>query len=220
MTATTLETVFLNTVAPIPCQVASVEIETVSTTQTPSVTNIAPIALIVMPTPTKTLMHSGQATELHILSSGKFDGTETADTGSTGSRTASYKGTRFVLKNDTSLCMHVGFCGNEITTVWKMLSATCDSRVRGQLMAMVERCPSATLSYSLEPDLPVEIVVTPDGALWFSGGITVERSYGQPFEARNRATLCRCGNSKNKSLCDGTQKEIGFSGYFSSKSEI
>ncbi len=220
MTATTLETVFLNTVAPIPCQVASVETETVSTTQTPSVTNIAPTALIVMPTPTKTLMHSGQATELHILSSGKFDWTETADTGSTGSRTASYKGTRIVLKNDTSLCMHVGFCGNEITTVWKMRSATCDSRVRGQLMAMVERCPSATLSYSLEPDLPVGIVVTPDGALWFSGGITVERSYGQPFEARNRATLCRCGNSKNNPLCDGTQKEIGFSGYFSSKSEI
>ena len=157
-------------------------------------------------------MHSGQATELHILSSGKFDGTETADTGSTGSRTASYKSTRIVLKNDTSLCMHVGFCGNEITTVWKMLSATCDSRVRGQLMAMVERCPSATLSYSLEPDLPFATVVTPDGALWVSGGITVERSYGQPFEARNRATLRRCGNSKNKPLCDGTQKEIGFSG--------
>ncbi|HCH08259.1 MAG TPA: hypothetical protein DEW32_03540, partial [Dehalococcoidia bacterium] len=42
--------------------------------------------------------------------------------------------------------------------------------------------------------------------------ITVERSYGQPFEAGNRATLCRCGNSKNKPLCDGTQKEIGFFG--------
>ena len=112
MTATTLETVLLNTVAPIPCQVPSVETETMSTTQTPSVTNIAPTALIVMPTPTKTLTHSGQATELHILSSGKFDGTETANTGSTGSRTASYKGTRIVHKNDRSLCMHVGFCGN------------------------------------------------------------------------------------------------------------
>ena len=215
MAATTLETVFLNTVAPIPCQVASVEPETVSTTQTPSVTNIAPTALIVMPTPTKTLMHSGQATELHILSSGKFDWTETADTGSTGSRTASYKGTRIVLKNDTSLCMHVGFCGNEITTVWKMLSATCDSRVRGQLMAVDgngRAIPFSRFILLIGADLPVEIVVTPDGALWFSGGITVERSYGQPFEARNRATLRRCGNSKNKPLCDGTQKEIGFSG--------
>ena len=87
MTATTLETVSFNTVAPIPCQGASVE-------------------------------------------------TETADTGSTRSRTASCKGTRIVPKNDSSLCMHVGLCGNEITTVWKMLSATCDSRVRGQLMAI------------------------------------------------------------------------------------
>jgi len=148
----------------------------------------------------------------------KFDGTETADTGSTESRTANYEGTKFVLKNDSSLCMHAGFCGNEITSVWKMLSETDDSRVRGQLMAMVERCPSAALSYSLEPDedniepdLPVEISVTPDGALWVSGGIPIERSDGQPFETRNRVTLCRCGNSKNKPLCDGIHKEIGFS---------
>ena len=86
-------------------------------------------------------------------------------------------------------------------------------------MAMVERCPSGTLAYALEPDgenlepdLPVEISVTPDGALWLSGGITVERSDGQPFETRNRVTLCRCGNSGNKPLCDGMHKEIGFSG--------
>lgn len=85
MTATTLATVLLNTVAPIPCQVASVETETVSTTQTPSVTDITPTGLIVMPTPTKTLTHSGQATELHTLSSGKFYGTETADTSLTES---------------------------------------------------------------------------------------------------------------------------------------
>jgi CDGSH-type Zn-finger protein len=53
--------------------------------------------------------------------------------------------------------------------------------------------------------------VTPDGALWVSGSIPIERSDGQPFEARNRVMLCRCGNSKNKPLCDGTHKEIGFS---------
>jgi CDGSH-type Zn-finger protein len=71
----------------------------------------------------------------------KFDGTETADTGSTESRTANYKGTKIVLKNDSSLCMHAGFCGNEITTVWKMLSETDDSRVRGQLMAIGRAMP-------------------------------------------------------------------------------
>ena len=149
----------------------------------------------------------------------KFDGTETADTGSMESREVIFKGTRIVLKDDHSMCMRAGFCGNEITNVWKMTQNSDDSRIRGHLMAMVERCPSGTLAYSLEPDednlepdLPVEIAVTPDGALWVSGGITIERSDGQPFEVRNRVTLCRCGNSKNKPLCDGAHKETGFSG--------
>jgi len=149
----------------------------------------------------------------------KFDGTETADTGSVESRATIYEGIRIVLKDDHSMCMHAGFCGNAITNVWKMTENSDDSRVRAQIMAMVERCPSGALAYSLEPDgenlepdLPVEIAVTPDGALWVSGDITVERSDRQPFEVRNRVTLCRCGNSKNKPLCDGTHKEIGFSG--------
>ncbi len=34
---------------------------------------------------------------------------------------------------------------------------------------------------------------------------------GQPLETRNRITLCVCGESKKKSLCDGTHKSIGFS---------
>jgi len=48
--------------------------------------------------------------------------------------------------------------------------------------------------------------------LWASGAIPVERSDGEPFEARHRVTLCRCGGSANKPLCDGTHKEIGFRG--------
>ncbi len=82
---------------------------------------------------------------------------------------------------------------------------------------MVEKCPSGTLSYALEsdgeivePDLPREIAVIRDGPLWVSGGIPVERRDGKPWEIRNRVTLCRCGASQNKPLCDGTHKEIGF----------
>ena len=35
-------------------------------------------------------------------------------------------------------------------------------------------------------------------------------SPGRPLETRNRMTLCRCGHSGNKPLCDGTHREIGF----------
>ena len=47
--------------------------------------------------------------------------------------------------------------------------------------------------------------------MWVTGGVPVERSDVQPLETRNRVTLCGCGSSAIKPLCDGTYKEIGFS---------
>ncbi len=148
-----------------------------------------------------------------------FDGTETAETetGAVSGRQADYAGTRITLKNDTSLCMHAGFCGNQHTNVWQMTQGSEDTQVRQQIMSMVERCPSGALSYTIEsdgkeiePNLPKEIALTPDGALWATGGIPVERADGKPFEVRNRVTLCRCGASKNKPLCDGAHGDAGF----------
>ena len=96
-------------------------------------------------------------------------------------------------------------------------SGTEDSVARAQLMAMIERCPSGALTYrlepggpSVEPDLRREIGVVDDGPLFLSGGVRVQRSDGTMQEIRNRVTLCRCGASKNKPLCDGSHREIGF----------
>ena len=76
-------------------------------------------------------------------------------------------------------------------------------------MQMVERCPSGKLGYevdgvAVEPDLPEAVSVTKDGPYWVTGGIPVTMSNGQTLEVRNRVTLCRCGQSQNKPLCDGT----------------
>jgi CDGSH-type Zn-finger protein len=61
----------------------------------------------------------------------------------------------------------------------------------------------------------VAIAVTTDGGdlagpLWVTGGIAVQRADSQTFETRNRVTLCRCGHSENKPLCDGTHRTINF----------
>ena len=147
-----------------------------------------------------------------------FDGTETADTNEIVQRETGYEGSSLVLKDDRSLCMHAGFCGNRVSNVWEMIKDSEDTQVRAQIIAMVEKCPSGALAFSLspqdenvEPSLPMEIAVTLDGALWVSGGVPIERYDGQPFETRNRVTLCRCGASSKKPLCDGSHKEIGFS---------
>jgi CDGSH-type Zn-finger protein len=153
-----------------------------------------------------------------------FDGTESADTRVTAERQVTFEGgTNIVVKRDYSLCQDSGFCGNRVTNVERMVPETDDTQVRSQAMAMIERCPSGSYVYSLEegeadvePDLPQQIALTTEttwagpvaGPLWVTGNIPVERADGQPFETRNRVTLCRCGRSSNKPLCDGTHRRI------------
>jgi CDGSH-type Zn-finger protein len=151
-----------------------------------------------------------------------FDGTETADTRPTTQRQVIYPGTtRIVVKRDHSLCTDSGFCGTRFAEIEEIVTNTADTQVRAQVMAMIERCPSGSLTYSIEPDepdiepdLPQEIAVITEitsdgpmaGPLWVTGGIPIERADGQPLETRNRVTLCCCGLSKNKPLCDGTHR--------------
>jgi len=95
-----------------------------------------------------------------------FDGTETADPAPVASRQTDYPGTQIVVKNDPSLCIHAGFCGNRVSNVWQMTQDSADTQVRAQIIAMIERCPSGALSYSIageviEPALPKEIALTP-----------------------------------------------------------
>ncbi len=146
-----------------------------------------------------------------------FDGTETAPADSFRERCADLGGVGIEVSDDRSICVHAGFCGNRISNVWRMTPGTDDSVVRAQVMAMIERCPSGALAYSvdgaeIEPTLPLEISVIADGPLWLTGGIPVRRADDEPFETRNRVTLCRCGHSANKPLCDGSHKKVGFTG--------
>ncbi|MGH9293287.1 MAG: CDGSH iron-sulfur domain-containing protein [Acidimicrobiales bacterium] len=149
-----------------------------------------------------------------------FDGTESAPTTTYDERAKSYPTDHVVVRDDRQICEHAGFCGNRATNVWKMLAShdTDDSITRAQMMAMIERCPSGALTFRMspeggdvEPALMAGIGVVENGPYFVTGGVAIERSDGAAFETRNRMTLCRCGSSKNKPLCDGTHKEIGFS---------
>ena len=98
-----------------------------------------------------------------------------------------------------------------------MMPSTDDTLVRGQVIRMVEKCPSGRLTNVIdgevvEPALPSEINVIPGGPLWVTGGLTVTNAAGDRLETRNRVTLCRCGASGSKPLCDGSHADIGFEG--------
>ncbi len=82
---------------------------------------------------------------------------------------------------------------------------------------MIERCSSGALTYPLagsqkdvEPPLAAGVGVVDDGPLWVTGSVPVERADGLPLQVRPRMTLCRCGASANKPLCDGSHARTGF----------
>ncbi|MDQ1424900.1 MAG: hypothetical protein QOD72_2398 [Acidimicrobiaceae bacterium] len=144
-----------------------------------------------------------------------FESVEAA-TGTYSERAKVLGGTQITVRDDRSICTHAGFCGNKLTNVWKSVGGTDDTVVRAQVIAMIERCPSGALTYRLgddddvEPLLPQAIAVIDDGPLWVTGCMPLTASDGTALEPRNRMTLCRCGMSANKPLCDGAHVKADF----------
>jgi len=140
-----------------------------------------------------------------------FDGTEMAPADSYQDRAKELGGG---VLDDRSICGHASFCANRVTNVWKAAKHLDeDAELKNTVYEMVRRCPSGALTLAIDGELdPVTVAIEENGPIHVTGGVAVHRSDGQSFETRNRVLLCRCGNSKNKPLCDGTHKEIGFVG--------
>ena len=151
-----------------------------------------------------------------------FDGAETATTDSYSSRMRRAEGTGISVRRVGSLCMHAAFCVGRARQLDDLVPETSDTDTRAHVMWMVDRCPSGSYTYALEPDdealepdLPVAISVIEEehglaSGLWVTGGIPIHRADGKPWEDRNRVMLCRCGASGSKPLCDGTHREVDF----------
>jgi len=130
------------------------------------------------------------------------------------------------VKVDNSYCVHAKYCFNKSSGIRKLMPDSADASAKIQIMAMVDRCPSGVFVYELpldgemtetEAELPREIAVISEdsrsetaGPLWVSGGVPVMKPDGTFLETRNRVTLCRCGQSKNKPFCDGTHATVNF----------
>ena len=106
------------------------------------------------------------------------------------------------------------------------MTRTDDAGVQAMFIRQVNNCPAGRLvawdkamGRPIEHELPVSIGLVEDpeqqcsGPLWLRGGIQVVSADGFEHEVRNRVTLCRCGQSKNKPFCDGTHARIKFQGY-------
>ena len=129
-------------------------------------------------------------------------------------------GPELELTDAEEYCAEARFCHPQGGT-WRLVRQSDDPERRELAISQACNCPSGRLTAwkdgdPIEPELEPSIGVTEDpgagvsGPLRVKGGIEIESADGTPYETRNRVTLCRCGHSKGKPLCDGSHRRVGF----------
>lgn len=151
-----------------------------------------------------------------------FDGTETASREPYDVQKVVLNGPGLTLEDARDFCAGARFC-DAVQDVWDAIETSDAPDTRDRIIGQVGRCPSGRLvaidkatGEAIEPSLQPSIGVVEDpsagcsGPLWVRGGVEIQSHGGEAYEARNRVTLCRCGQSANKPFCDGTHAGIGY----------
>jgi CDGSH-type Zn-finger protein len=151
-----------------------------------------------------------------------FDGTETASRDPYESQAQVAEGPTMTLLDAGSLCAYARFC-DVAGSIWSLIERDDDDS-RELVRREAAHCPSGRLvirdkqtGRTIEPEYAPSITLVEDpaqhcsGPLWVRGNIRIEAADGTSYEVRNRVTLCRCGESKNKPFCDGAHAETKFS---------
>ncbi len=153
---------------------------------------------------------------------GGFEGTETAGNESYASMAVAIDGPGVRLHDARVLCAEARFC-DRAGGLWNLVERCDEPDALELAREEAQLCPSGRYvlcegeaERELEPELEPSIGVLEDpimgvsGPLFVRGGIPVISADGEPYEVRNRVTLCRCGRSKNKPFCDGSHLREGF----------
>ena len=134
-----------------------------------------------------------------------------------------YTGDKINVYFDLYLCKHAAKCVKGYPQVfdkeekpWIDVSMADDI---DKLIKVIESCPSGALSYELTGQErktvyhDVEkIIIEKNGSINIIGGVElIDDNESQALlDSLEHFSLCRCGCSKHKPLCDGTHKETNF----------
>jgi CDGSH-type Zn-finger protein/uncharacterized Fe-S cluster protein YjdI len=126
------------------------------------------------------------------------------------------KGDNITLSFDGARCIHARFCVTgapnsflaNVEGPWIHPNATDVNT----LVEIAHKCPSGAIAYERHDGVSNETAPAVNmGYIRENGPIALNAQLVLNGEAIGfRATLCRCGESKNKPFCDGTHAEAGF----------
>ncbi|MDJ0621779.1 MAG: CDGSH iron-sulfur domain-containing protein [Desulfocapsaceae bacterium] len=133
-----------------------------------------------------------------------------------------YEGKEITIVFDRYLCMGAGYCG-ELEPVFGTHDEPKYEPDEGSvedIIATIKKCPSGALSYIIDGVhhknyfKVTQIAVEKDGPYNCEGdiGLIDDQDSDTLLPDADHYTLCRCGGSKKKPICDGSHAENGFKG--------
>lgn len=129
------------------------------------------------------------------------------------------RGDKILIRFEAKRCVHSRHCVLERPDVFvpnvKGAWIHPDAVAVEEVVKVSERCPSGAITYERldggpaeAPPLVNRVQVRENGPLAFHAELAIEGPHGA--SERLRATLCRCGASRNKPYCDGSHVTVGF----------
>ena len=151
-----------------------------------------------------------------------FNGEETASKKQYKDQAEIIYGPELDLADARKFCSNARFCQLSGGT-WHNVKKSDDLNSRKIAISTACNCPSGRLvvkdkktkkPYEKKFKPSIEIIEDPQikvsGPIWLKGCVELESSDCSKYELRNRMTLCRCGESKNKPFCDGSHIKVRF----------
>jgi uncharacterized Fe-S cluster protein YjdI len=126
-----------------------------------------------------------------------------------------YEGERIEVTYDAARCLHAAECVRGLPAVFdtaKRPWIAPDATEAEAIAAVIRRCPTGALHYSLregepeQPRVPTRVRLPEGGPVLLEGDLELEG------KRETRAALCRCEKSANQPYCDhsGTCREWEF----------
>jgi uncharacterized Fe-S cluster protein YjdI len=116
-------------------------------------------------------------------------------------------------------CIHAAECVRHLPDVFDPGARPWVRPERAAADAIVDavlRCPTGALQVTRDgvpidiPDETLSVNVARNGPLMVRGPARVVGGDGDVIAEGRRLSLCRCGESRRKPLCDGTHRTCGF----------
>ncbi len=117
----------------------------------------------------------------------------------------SYEGEQIEVTYDATRCLHAAECVRGLPAVFdtaKRPWIAPDAGDAEEIAAVIRRCPTGALHYSLREGEPEQPRVPTRVRLPEAGPVLLEGDLELAGERQTRAALCRCAKSANQPYCD------------------